>query len=148
MAVVAPTLGAYATLTDGAIVLSVPTSVKIENDLQVNFTAPCDCSAVTGGLTVAGTTFTIVDAAGNCVTGIGGFFTEGAVVSVILDTENNRAYLQNGSNMIIPAEIAEALGMEAVATPLPSVLTYLKSFVDTSLGDVDAALADMDGVIG
>lgn len=148
IAVIAPTVGAYATLEAGAIVLSIPSLVKVENNLQVNFAAPCDCSAVTGGITIAGTTFSIVDAVGNCVTGIGGFFAKDAKVSVVLDIENNLAYLQNGSNMIISANTAESLGMTAVATSLPAALIHLKNSIDTSLGEVDVALAGMDGVIG
>ena len=41
--------------------------------------------------------YTIVDAQGNNIAGGGGHWVEGAVVSVILDTEQNRAFIQNPS---------------------------------------------------
>lgn len=63
----------------------------------VTFTAPCDCDKVTDGIVINGTTYTICDAMGNKVTGTGGVWCSGAQISVILDCENKKAYLQNGT---------------------------------------------------
>ena len=61
----------------------------------VTFTAPCSCADVTEGLVINGEIYTVCDAMGVCVTGTGGAWCEGATVSVALDVENKKAYLQN-----------------------------------------------------
>lgn len=75
------------------------------NGKQVSFVAPCGCDAVTG-LSIEGETYTVVDAMGEVVTGIGGVFCAGSVISVILDTVNKKAYLQNG---VTPARVGDTL---------------------------------------
>lgn len=64
------------------------------NGKQVSFVAPCDC-AVTEALQIEGVNYTVVDALCNCATGDGGRWAAGAIVSVVLDCENKKAYLQN-----------------------------------------------------
>ena len=64
----------------------------------VTFTAPCDCINVTDGLSINGKIYTICDALGKCVTGVGGAWSTGAQVSVILDCTAKKAYIQNNSN--------------------------------------------------
>lgn len=64
----------------------------------VTFTAPCDCASVTNGLVINGQTYTVCDAMGNCVTGKGGAWCEGAQISVVLDCEKKKAYVQNAAN--------------------------------------------------
>jgi hypothetical protein len=81
---------------------------------QVTFTAPCTCIE-TEALQIDGVQYTVVDSLCNCVTGIGGRWVPGAVVSVILDTENQRAYLQNEPGGIT-AETASILGLGNGAT--------------------------------
>lgn len=61
----------------------------------VTFTAPCDCKDVTHGLAINGEIYTVCDAAGNCVTGVGGAWCKGVQVSVILDCTAKKAYIQN-----------------------------------------------------
>lgn len=62
----------------------------------VTFTAPCDCDKVTDGIVINGKTYTICDAMGNKIPGTGGVWCSGAQISVVLDCENKKAYLQNG----------------------------------------------------
>lgn len=76
----------------------------------VTFTAPCDCDKVTDGIVINGTTYTICDAMGNKVTGTGGVWCSGAQISVVLDCENKKAYLQNGKST--PAMIGAAKAEE------------------------------------
>ncbi len=80
--------------------LEIPVTGK-----QVTFTAPCDCSA-TECLQIDGVDYTVVDAMGNVVAGTenGGFWCDGAKVSVLLDVENQKAYLLNASAYPISAE--------------------------------------------
>lgn len=61
----------------------------------VTFPAPCGCDEVTDGLSINGEIYTIVDGMGICVTGRGGAWCSGAQVSVVLDVENKKAYIQN-----------------------------------------------------
>ncbi len=65
----------------------------------VTFCAPCSCADVTEGLVINGETYTVCDAMGVCVTGIGGAWCEGATITVALDVENKKAYLQNGASV-------------------------------------------------
>lgn len=66
------------------------------NGKQVSFVAPCSC-ADTEAIQIDGVNYTIVDALCNCVTGKGGIWITGAVISVVLDTVNKYAYLQTGN---------------------------------------------------
>ena len=84
------------------------------NGKQITFTAPCS-SADTEALQIEGVNYTVVDALCNCVTGSGGRWQAGAVVSVILDTVNQYAYIQNGNytadQVTVTAATASALGL-------------------------------------
>jgi hypothetical protein len=67
------------------------------NGKQISFKAPCPCTE-TEGLQIDGVQYTVVDSFGACVTGIGGRWDTGAIVSVILDVDHHRAFLQNESS--------------------------------------------------
>jgi len=64
----------------------------------VTFTAPCGCDQVTDGLVINGETYTVCDAMGECVTGKGGAWCAGAQISVVLDCENKKAFIQNAAS--------------------------------------------------
>lgn len=78
--------------------LEVPVDGK-----QVTFAAPCDCSGVEC-LQIDGADYLIVDSMGNVVTGVGGVWDVGAKISVILDVENQKAYLLNGNGCPLTVE--------------------------------------------
>ena len=80
---------------DGSIVLTLPRAV--DTGTLVKFSAPCACNAVTGGIVIAGVTYTIVDAAGNTVDMLGSVWESGALVAVLIDTANEKAYIQNAA---------------------------------------------------
>lgn len=82
----------------------------------VTFTAPCDCTEVTDGLVINGNTYTVVDALGNAITGVSAW-RGGAKVTVALDIENRRAFLQNGA--VTPASIG-ALPLNNRGTAIPA----------------------------
>ena len=130
VAVVAPTVGALAALEGGVVKLTLPDSVKVETDLQINFKAPCSCSAV-NGLNINGVNYTVVDTLGNCVTGKGGAWVSGALVSVILDAEGQKAYLQNISGYnreeTMTEETAAEFGLGSSGTP-NDALFYLGKY--------------------
>ena len=78
--------------------LEIPVTGK-----QVSFEAPCNCDT-TECLQIDGVDYTVVDSLGNTVTGIGGVWATGAKITVVLDVENQKAYLLNGNGHPITAE--------------------------------------------
>ena len=86
-----------AKLADGFVVLELPASV--DTGTLVKFTAPCACSAVTGGIVINGVTYAVVDALGNVVTGAALLWDSGAQVAVLIDTAAGKAYIQNGAEL-------------------------------------------------
>lgn len=89
----------------------------------VTFPAPCGCDEVTDGLSINGEIYTIVDAMGNCVTGAGGTWCSGAQVSVALDVENKKAYLQNHTQGARIA-IGSYVGTGKYGKDNPNILTF------------------------
>ena len=59
----------------------------------VTFKAPCDCTEATG-LVIGEDTYDVVDAVGNCITGSYLAWRGGTLVSVALDTDDKKAFLQ------------------------------------------------------
>lgn len=94
--------------------VTLPVGELPVNGKQVTFVAPCDCTQ-TEALQIEGENYTVVDALGNCVTGKGGKWATGAVVSVILDVDKKFAYLQNGNltaeQVTLPNATATAFGL-------------------------------------
>ena len=78
--------------------IDLPVGATISDGKQITFKAPCDCSDVTA-LLIDGVAYDLVDALGNVVAG-GNSFTANAMVSVIIDTDTNKAFLQNAANGI------------------------------------------------
>lgn len=70
-----------------------PGEIPVEGK-QVSFKAPCPCSEVEA-IQIDGVNYTVCDALGVCVTGIGGVWDVGSIVSVILSVEQQKAYIQN-----------------------------------------------------
>lgn len=71
----------------------------IYDGMEVVFKAPCNASEVTGlKLCYQGEVhnFAFADANANDVGDLDNLFAEGAVVKVILDTDTNKAFIQNG----------------------------------------------------
>ena len=75
------------------LTVTLPTGTTVVNGKQVTFRAPCDCTGISG-IVINGTTYMLVDATTEQITGH--TFKKDAMVSVIMDTENNKAFVQNG----------------------------------------------------
>lgn len=78
----------------------------IEDGMNLTFTAPCNCSAVTGlkvtypvvtetDSTSTSKTFAFKDAHNNNLSSTNNLFVQGAIIKVILDVTNGYAYIQN-----------------------------------------------------
>lgn len=86
----------------------------IINGKQVSFKAPCHSEDVTG-LTINNIEYDLVDAIGNSLLGVKDVWASDAIVSVILNTDTDKAYVQNptitpqniGAVPIINANTAE-----------------------------------------
>ena len=104
------------------IKVTLPIGDVVSMGKLVTFTAPCDCS-VADTIVVNGWEFKMVNAVGYTIPEIGDeVFKEGAVVSVILDTEKNQAFLQNGNEsytklQTLTATVAEQFGLKADNPP-------------------------------
>lgn len=106
----------------------------------VTFKSPADCSAIDAlkiyypaeDGTETGTVFVFADAHGNNVGNIDHLFGENVLVKVILHTENGMAYVQNADTNAY----------------LEGRFKAMEDAFNAALGEVDAALADMDEVIG
>lgn len=78
------------------IKLSLPEGVVPADGVQITFRAPCACSSVSG-VVVEGVTYTLVDAANNNRGGVSNVWASDALVSVLLDMTNKRAFVLNAA---------------------------------------------------
>lgn len=104
-------------------------NIKIElghpiiDGMPLSFRAPCNCNEVNGikvqwqdGEDSYFIEFTFADAHGNDLTGLGNLFAEGAMVRVVLDIPNAKAYIQNAdTNAYLEGQFATKLPMPPTA---------------------------------
>lgn len=84
------------------LTLTLPAGEGAVTGKQITFKAPCDCTDITG-LVIDGVTYTLVDACDFDVLSLQCLaFVSGAMVSVIVDVENKKAYIQNAATEIAP----------------------------------------------
>lgn len=79
------------------IVLTLPVGEAVYTGKQITFPAPCDCKTPEG-VVIGEQSFNMVDAAGNNVLGTEGVFIKDALISIVLDCENSKAYIQNAAS--------------------------------------------------
>ena len=107
--------------------IKIDLSHPIIDGMPLSFKAPCDCAAVSGirvtypeGNSTASTEFTFADAHGNALTHANHLFAAGAIVRVILDTDTNKAFLQNAdTNAYLEDRFKELEEMGMVVTSIP-----------------------------
>lgn len=87
----------------GVIKLTLPLGEIPVNGKQVSFVAPCNCLETTG-LQIDGELYTVVDTRRKCVTGKGGMWETGAILSVFLDVDSKLAYLSGGGSEVLTIE--------------------------------------------
>ncbi len=102
------------------IILTLPDD-KIVTGKQVSFVAPCG-SIDTECLTIRGADFTVCNASGVDVAGTNAW-ASGAIVSVILNVEDHRAYIQNASAPAIVCGTEEV--SDGDASPYPEGTLYI-----------------------
>ncbi len=104
-------------------------NIKIElghpiiDGMPLSFRAPCNCNQVTGikvewqdGDEKHFIVFSFADAHGNNLTGLGNLFSTGAMVRVVLDTTNAKAYIQNAdTNAYLEGQLGAKVPKPAAA---------------------------------
>jgi hypothetical protein len=104
-------------------------NIKIElghpiiDGMPLSFRAPCNCNDVTGlkviyhvGEDTFFVVFSFADAHGNNLKGLTNLFAAGAMVRVVLDTANAKAFIQNAdTNAYLEGKFAEAMNAAAAA---------------------------------
>lgn len=88
--------------------LSLKNNEIICDGKLVTFIAPCDCSTPEG-IRINGQQYELVDALGNSVLGGRGVFVKDALIAVILDVTNNKAYIQNSASAEIESITEEQI---------------------------------------
>ena len=84
------------TVTQSDSTLIVNERISVLDNAMLTFTAPCSCSSVTT-ITVGGIEYTLVDLLNLRPTGA---WVEGAVVSVVLDCDSKKAYVQSPNKVL------------------------------------------------
>ena len=78
--------------------ITLPEGSSVCNGKQITFRAPCDCTRVEK-LSINGQTYDLLNMNNNMVS-TGNVFANGVLVSVMIDTENYKAYIQSSSSAI------------------------------------------------
>lgn len=92
----------------GVIKLTLPAGEIPVNGKPVSFVAPCNCIQTTG-LQIDGELYTVVNNLCECVTGVGGQWETGAIVSVVLDVDKKLAYISGSSGLALTFEDIRAI---------------------------------------
>lgn len=96
---------------------------ELQNGQTITFKAPCACNSVTGLKVYASNTtqtFSFRDAHCNDLTGISDLFATGAYVTVVLDTDNGYAFLQNADlNKYLRDKTTPVDNLTSTSTTLP-----------------------------
>lgn len=105
--------------------LVVTDNIIISNNAKLSFTAPCDCTEVTH-MSIGGISYNLVDALGNTTNDTFKGFSANSKVSVLIDTQNRRAYVMNGAyGYKAPYEFAKESGYKGTVGEFYKLLATL-----------------------
>ena len=108
----------------GKIKITLPGNEIPVNGKSVSFVAPCDCIS-TSCLVIDGEDYAVTNALNENISGEGGYWEAGALITVILDVTNKKAYLQSSTaGSEIKVSTAELYGLDATAT-VDEIFSYL-----------------------
>lgn len=99
-------LNNFVEVTSNSNSIIVSTNINVKNNSTITFKAPCDGTGIIS-LIINSVTYTLVDAKNNNINAIGNVFIKDALVSVLIDTTNNRAYIQNAAGLL---DLKEQIG--------------------------------------
>lgn len=129
------------------IALTLPAGVQAVNGKQISFVAPCS-SLDAECMVLNGTEYAFVDAAAETIAGSVYAWEKGAVVSIILDTIESKAYVQNANtNVYLEGkfrELQKLLYMITVPTQ-SGALTYTGQAQSPVWNDYNPDMMEMSG---
>jgi len=99
------------------LTLTLPAGIPICSGKQVTFKAPCDCTDVQA-IIINDVTYALVDSNKSEISSCGNLFCKDAYVSVLLDCENNLAYVHTGGGS------GNSLLIKNINVPLDSFSAY------------------------
>ena len=133
------------------ITVTLPEGVTLFQGKQISFTAPCDSTGVTG-IIINNVTYTLLKANGDSLeTGV---FISGALVSVLIDLTNHKAYIQNAASIAnIAHKATHSIGgadalIDADIAISPDVATALGLTGNPQVKDALTALSLGAGMCG
>ena len=123
-----------------SITLTLPSYETITQGKQVTFKAPCGCKGIEA-LIINNENYTLMDASNNTINQAD-VFTKDAMVTVVLDVDKKRAYLQNG---VTPHQHS-ADDITSGTLPIARGGTGATSLSNVKVGSADSATkATQDG---
>lgn len=81
------------------ITLTLPEFEQVKTGKQITFKTPCDCTGVTH-IVIKGISYKLVDVCGNEIVSLSNVFSKDSMITVILDIEACKAFIQSTSNAI------------------------------------------------
>lgn len=129
------------------LAVTLPAGVPVVNGKQISFIAPC-CALDAECMVLDGVEYAVVDAAGATLAGSVSAWEKDAVVSVILDTIEHKAYVQNANtNAYLEGkfrELQKLLYMITVPTQ-SGALTYTGAAQSPVWNDYNPDMMEMSG---
>lgn len=112
------------------------------NGKQVSFRAPCDCSDITC-IVIDGEDYALVDSSNGIIAGTVNRWVAGALISVMLDVDNKKAYILNASPCTTCTAVLKATSWSSYApytqtVEVPGLLATDEPFIDVYLSGVES----------
>ena len=125
--------------------IKVNLNYPLANGKQISFYTPCE-SEDTQGLIINDVEYALVDADGASVVDTPNLWNRGALMSVIVDTVNMRAYIQNAnSNSYLEKEIrskADAADLEQEKNRVDVVMSQVSTEIEVERARVDLLVSE------
>ena len=120
-------------MTKSGSSLIVSKTITVHNNSFLTFRAPCSCQGILS-ITINKVVYNLIDSAGNTLEGTQSFI-ENALVSVIIDTTNKKAYILNSASVLDLDSLLELTPDSIVTTDSDgSLSTSTASIVRRKLG--------------
>ena len=112
------------------LTVAIPSGSTVCDGKQITFRTPCSCSGITG-ININGTIYSLLNTMNESISNQSNSFSEGAMVSVVLDTVNNRAYIQNA------AQLYNCDSEQNATFPAKVIATSFEGTASKAIADID-----------
>lgn len=124
------------------LTVTLPEGASVVDGKQLTFVVPSNCNcADIEGIMIGDIKYELVDATNTCIQGKVNQFAPESMISVIIDTRNNRAYIQNSSNSVVVDEVLDHESVNAVSNKCVSAA------IDDTKGYTDKKISEFGGFI-